>query len=122
MNSFELNDDLDSKTPLRSQPRLSIFDPRFSTALLPFVFALADFFKHGKPGLFRVGDGQRLEFVRRIEGGNDLAHRLFARRTMRQRLGRKRSAQRELAAADLAVAFAQFVFVKRHELISNLDC
>src|SRR5208282_536252 len=92
---------------------------RLSTALLPFVFALADLFKHGETGLFRVGDGQRLELVRRIEGGNDFAHRLFARRTMRQRLGRKRPAQREFPAAYLAVAFAQLVFVKRHGPMSN---
>ena len=89
-------------------------------ASLSLVFALADFFKHGEPGLFRVGDGERLELVRRIEGGNDFAHRLFARRTMRQRPGRKRPAQREFPAADLAAALAQFVFVKGHNEISNL--
>lgn len=69
-----------------SNPQLSTFSPQ--PASLPLVFALADFFEHGESGLFRVGDGQRLELVRRIEGGNDFAHRLFARRTMRQRLGR----------------------------------
>ena len=74
--------------------------------LLPLVLALADLFEHGKPGLFGVRNGQRLELVRRIEGGNDLAHRLFARRAMRQRFGRERPAQRELPAAHLALAFA----------------
>ena len=101
--------------PRRNKVKVGIPQP----ASLSLVFALADFFKHGEPGLFRVGDGERLELVRRIEGGNDLAHRLFARRTMRQRLGRQRAAQGELAAAHLAVAFAQFVFVKRHEM--NFD-
>jgi len=91
--------------PLNSQP-----------GLLPFVFALAETLEHGEPGLFRVRDGERFELVRRIEGGNDFAHRLFARRTMRQRLGRKRPAQREFPAAGLAAAFAQLVFVKRHKL------
>jgi hypothetical protein len=95
-----------------SNPQPSTFSPQPTS--LPFVFALADFFQHGEPGLFRVRDGQRLELVRRIEGGNDFAHRLFARRTMRQRLGRERPAQGELAAANHAVAFAKLVFVKRH--------
>ena len=89
--------------PLNSQP-----------VLLPLVFALADLFEHGEPGLLGVRDGERLELVRRIERGNDFAHRLLARRTMRQRLGRKRPAQGEFPAAHLAVAFAQLVFVKGH--------
>lgn len=86
--------------------------------LLPLVFALADFFEHGEPGLFCVRDGQRLEFVRRTETGKNFAHRLFARRTIRERLGRERTVQGEFPAADLAVAFAQFVFVKGHEIFS----
>ena len=101
--------------PRRNKVKVGIPQP----ASLSLVFALADFFKHGEPGLFRVGDGERLELVRRIEGGDDFAHRLPARGTMRQRLGRQRAAQGELAAAHLAVAFAQFVFVKRHEM--NFD-
>ena len=94
----------------------STFASRPSTNLLSLVFALADLFEHGEPRLLGVRNGQRLELVRRIEGGNDFAHRLFARRTMRQRLGRKRPAQGELSAADLAAAFAQLVFVKGHEM------
>ena len=104
----------DSNTQLHPEClRGSTFSP--PPASLSLVFALADFFKHGEPGLFRVGDGERLELVRRIEGGNDFAHRLFARRTMRQRLGRKRTVQSEFATAHLAVTFAQFVFVKGHK-------
>jgi len=109
VNPFESNDDLGSKTACGNS------NPKPSTrASLPLVFALADLFKHGEPGLFRVGDGERLELVRRIEGGNDFAHRLFAGGTMRQRLGRKRTAQGEFSPADFAVAFAQFIFVKWH--------
>ena len=109
--SSELNDDSNGNAvPQRSQPATFNFQP----ISLPFVFALADFFQHGEPGLFSVGDGERLELVRRIEGGNDFAHRLFARRTMDQRLGRERPSQGEFSTADPAVAFAQLVFVKRH--------
>ena len=54
--------------------------------------------------------------MRRIEGGNNLAHRLFARRTLLQFRRAHRPAQSELAAADLAAAFAQLVFVKGHEM------
>ena len=86
---------------------------------LPFVFALADFFEDGEPGLFRVRDGERLELVRRTEIGKDFAHRLAARGTIRERFGRERTVQREFPAADFAVAFAKFVFVKRHEM--NFD-
>ena len=89
-------------------------------ASLPLVFTLAETLEHSEPGLLGVRNGQRLELVRRIEGGNDFAHRLFARRTMRQRFGRKWPAQREFPAADLAAALAQFVFVKGHNEISNL--
>jgi hypothetical protein len=84
--------------------------------LLPLIFALADLLEHGEAGFFRVRDGERLELVRRTETGKDFAHRLFARRTIRERLGRKRAVQGEFSAAHLAVAFAQFVFVKRHEM------
>jgi hypothetical protein len=84
--------------------------------LLPLIFALADFFEHGETGLFRVRDGQRLKLVWRTEIGKDFEHRLFACRTICERLGRKWTVQREFPAADLAVAFTQFVFVERHEL------
>jgi hypothetical protein len=74
--------------------------------LLPLVFALAEFFIDLKAGLLRVREGDRLELVRRAEAGDDFAHRLFTRRTMREWLGRQRPVQGELPAADLAVAFA----------------
>jgi hypothetical protein len=54
--------------------------------------------------------------VRRAEAGNDLAHRLFARRTLCQLRHAQRPAQREFPAAHLALAFAQLVFVKRHKI------
>ena len=90
-----------------------------STNLLLLIFTLAEPFEHGEPGLFGVRDGQRLELVRRIEGGNDLAHRLFAGRTFRQLRRAQRPAQGELTAAHLAFAFAQLVFVKRHDFDST---
>ena len=93
---------------------------RVKTDLLAFVLALADLFKHRKSGLFGVGNGHRLEFGWRIEAGNDFAHPLFAGWTICERSGRQRPAQREPSATDLAVAFAQLVFVKRHE--TNFDC
>ena len=66
---------------------------------LPFVFALAEPLKHAETGLLGVGKGRRLQLGRRAEAGNDLAHRLFTGRTMRERLGRQRPVQRELASA-----------------------
>ena len=88
------------------------FQPSINSLLL--IFAFAEPFKHGEPGLFRVRDGQRLELVGRIEGGNDFAHRLFAGRTFRQFRRAQWPTQGEFSAADLALAFAQFVFVERH--------
>ena len=88
-------------------------------SLLPFVFALAELFIDLKAGFLRVRKGDRLELLRRAEAGNDFAHRLFARRAIRERFGRQRTVQSEFPAADLAVAVTQFVFVKRHEL--NFD-
>lgn len=85
---------------------------------LSFVFALAEAFINFETGFLRVGDGKRLELVRRAEGRENLAHRLFARRTFRQWFGRKRAVQRERPATDLALALADFVFVKRHVTIT----
>ena len=98
-----------NSTPIR----LSTFN--FQPTSLPFVFALAEALEHGEPGLFGVGDGQRLEFLRRIEGGNDFAHRLFTGRTLLQLRRADRSPQGELPAANLTLALAKLVFVKRHE-------
>jgi hypothetical protein len=54
--------------------------------------------------------------VRCAEAGNDLAYRFFARGTLRQFRRAQPPTQREFPAAHLAVAFAQFVFVKRHKI------
>ena len=85
-----------------------------SEGLLPFVFAFAHLFEHGEAGFLRVGDGERLELFRRTERGENLAHRLLARRAIRQRLGGQWAVQGEFSTAHLAVTFAQFVFVNRH--------
>ena len=79
-----------------------------STALLPLIFALVHFLEHGEPGVFRARGFISLQ---RVEGGKDFAHGLAARGTISERLGRKRTVQGEFPAADLAAAFAQFVFV-----------
>ncbi len=86
------------------------------SVLLFFIFALAEPFIDLETGLLRVRHRQRLELVRRTEVGKDFAHRFFAGRAMRERLGRERTVQREFPAADLAVALAQLVFVKRHKI------
>jgi hypothetical protein len=80
------------------------------------VFTLAEFFEHGEARVFRARNVAAFE---RIERGKDFAHRLAARRTICERLGRERTVQREFSAADLAAAFAQFIFVKRHGM--NFD-
>lgn len=90
------------------------------TNSLPFIFAFADLFEHGEPGLFGVRNGQRLELGRRVETGNDFAHRLFAGRAFGQLRRAQRPAQREPPAAHLALASTQLVLVKRHT--SNFDC
>jgi hypothetical protein len=82
--------------------------------LLSLVFPLINPFEHGKSRFFGVGDRERLELDGRIEGGKDLAHRFLAGRAIGQRLRRERPTQREFAAAHLASALAQFVFVNRH--------
>jgi hypothetical protein len=89
------------------------------TNSLSFILALADFFEHGESGLFGVRNGQRLELMRRVEAGDDFAHRLFARRTFGQFWRAQRPPQREPSAAHLALAFTQLVLVKRHD--SNFD-
>ena len=68
-----------------------------------FIFALAPTFKDGEALVLRVGERKP---ERCVESGNDLAHRLFARRALRERLGGHGPVQRELAAAHLAAAFA----------------
>jgi hypothetical protein len=103
----------DRKNTSRACYQLSTFDHQLIS--LPFVFALAEFFIDLEAGFLGVREGDRLELVRRTEIGNDFAHRLPARGAVRERLGRKRTVQGELPAANLAVAFAQFVFVKRHQ-------
>src|SRR5437763_1806364 len=82
-----------------------------ASVLLPLVLSFAQTLEDGKPGLLRVRDGQRLEFHGRSEPGNNFAHGLFARRAIRQRLGRERPMQGEFSAAHLAVAVSLFVFV-----------
>src|SRR6185437_4561997 len=109
-----------AKGPISSFFRISDFALRISLSLLlvlPFSKAL----EHRKPSLLGVRDGQRLEFYRGIETGDYLPHRLLARRTIRQRRGRKRPPQGEFPAAHLAIAFTEFVFVNRHSqnLASN---
>ena len=81
---------------------------------MPFVFAFPELFKDGEAGLFGVGNGEGLELVRRAEGGNDLAHGSFARGTFGQFRRTQRAPEGERPAASLALAFAQFIFVKRH--------
>lgn len=90
-----------------------------TTCSLPLVFALAGFLEDGEAGFLRVGYRERLEFGGRAEGGDDLAHGFLARWTMRKRLRGQGPVQGEFAAADFAVTFAEFVFVKRHALINR---
>ena len=85
-----------------------------SITSLPFVFSFSKSFIDLETVFLGVGDGKRFEFLRRAESGDDFAHRLLAGRAIRERLGRQRPVQGEFPAADLAVAFAQFVFVKWH--------
>jgi len=81
---------------------------------LAFVLALAETLEDREAGLFGVGDGEGVEFLRGAEGGNDFADGLFAGRAMGEGLGREGAVQREAAAADLALAFTQLVFVDGH--------
>jgi hypothetical protein len=105
---------MNSKRKTALLPSFSTFNPQ--PISLPLIFALVHFLEHGEPGVFCARGFISLQ---RVERGKDFAHRLLARRTIRERLGRKRTVQGEFPAADLAVAFAQFVFVKRHKM--NFD-
>ena len=93
------------------KPYLGSPAQRFS---LPFVFTLAETLENAEARLFGVGGGERFELGGRAEPGDDFANRLFARGTMRKRLGGQWPVQSEFATANLAVTFAQFVFVERH--------
>ena len=92
-----------------------------SRKLLFFIFTFAHLFEHGEACFLGVGNGQWLEFVRRAERRNDFAHRLFAGRTFFQRRRGQRPVQREFAAANHAIAFAQFILIKRHEINFNFQ-
>jgi hypothetical protein len=89
--------------------------------LLPFVFAFAELFEDGESGFFGVGDGQRLEFVRGAKGGDNFAHRFFARRTPGQLRRGQWASEREMASTGLALAFSQLIFIKRHGIIFRFD-
>ena len=88
--------------------------------LLLLVFAFAQAFKHGEARFLGVGNGKRLQFDRRIEAGNDFAYRLAAGRTNFLRGCRDGPAQREVAAANGAITFAQLIFIDRHIPYSTL--
>jgi hypothetical protein len=81
---------------------------------LAFVFAFAEPFEDGEPGLLGVRDGQRFELGRRMELGDYFADRFLAERTLGEGRGVERTAEGELATADGTVAVAQFVFVEWH--------
>src|ERR1044071_1827513 len=95
-------------------------DPGQPATSLPLVLALAQPFENGEPCFFGVGNGDRFQFRWRIEAGDDLAYRLFAGRTLGQWGRAQGPPQSELAAADLALAVAQFVFVDGHGTRRNL--
>src|ERR1051325_3626334 len=95
-------------------------DPGQPATSLPLVLALAQPFENGEPCFFGVGNGDRFQFRWRIEAGDDLAYRLFAGRTLGQWGRAQGPPQSELAAADLALAVAQFVFVEGHGTRRNL--
>ena len=78
---------------------------------MPFVLPLADAFEDGKAGLLGVGNRERFGG---IEVREDLANLLFAGWAMGQRGRREGAEEGKPAAADFAVTFAEFVFVKWH--------
>src|SRR5271165_2653433 len=82
--------------------------------LLPFVFALAEFFINLEPGFLGGGDGNP---AGRIEQGEHFADGFFAGGAMGQLAGAQGAAQGELAAAHLAITGAQFVFVEWHYFV-----
>src|SRR5439155_23973802 len=86
---------------------------------LPLVLAFADPLQDLEARLLGVGNRKRLQLRRRMKGREGLAHRLPARGALSQRRGPQRPAQRESAAAYLALALAQFVFVNRHITINQ---
>ena len=101
---------------LSSGPLYLYFPGSTVNLLLPFIFALAELFIHLESSFLGIGERERFG---RIKGRKEFAHRLFAGRALGQFLGVKGSAQRKLAAADLAIALAEFVFVKWHDFLSN---
>ena len=86
----------------------------FPETLLAFIFALVDALEDGKTGFFGVGDGERLEFVGGGEAGDNFADGLFAGRTVGEGPGGQGPVQGEGATANLAAAFAHFIFVNGH--------
>src|SRR6266849_4195378 len=96
-------------------PPQSISSPRL---VLPLVFAFAQALQDGEPGLLGVGDGNGLQFDRRVESGDHFAHGLFAGRTSLEFRRAQGAAEGELPAADHATACAQFIFIERHRFTS----
>src|SRR5690242_6071558 len=74
--------------------------------LLPLIFAFAQPLIDFETRLFCIRNGQRFEFMRCAESGNDLPHRLFAVRTFGHRRRGQCTVQRKCSVADLALAFA----------------
>ena len=84
--------------------------------LLTFVFAFADTLQDGEACFFRVGDGERFAVKRRVEEGDDLLYRLFAKGTGLQRRSVERPIERKMPAADPASAVLRrfFTFRQNH--------
>lgn len=86
--------------------------------LLAFVLAFVNAFKDGKTGFFCV---RNRECFGRVKGGPNFTDGLLANRALRQGCRRQWPTQGELASADFAVAFAEFVFVKGHSVFLNFE-
>ena len=69
---------------MRQSSQSMPFPPVMSLLL---VFSFVDPLEDGESRLFGIGDRHGLELDGGIERGKDLSHRLFARRTIRQRFG-----------------------------------